>query len=207
MTSVACEIQNRKDIEMRLSAVIVVTILIPGICFGGEVEKLYYLGEFKLSDPSGKPYVSQVILMEKTLDPDHSVWVERAIVVKPDGKAEEFAMNHIVTGNTFTLDDPKGTVKGSGTVFGPPWKWTYFKGIFDATNGVRIEDENFMADPSVLVARKKLTGPDGKVIGFMDGTAKSITPQTFMILSSSLLKKGSESKREKQPEVPRRTNG
>ena len=108
-------------------------------------------------------------------------------------------MNHRVTGDRFTLEDPKGMVKGSGTVFGPPWKWTYFKGSFEATNGVRIEDENFMADPSVLVARKKLIGPDGKVIGFMDGTAKSITQQTFTILSSSLLKKQSPSHKEKQP--------
>ena len=184
---------------MKMPVTILFTVLLPGICFGGEVEKLYYLGEFKLSDPSGKPYVSQVVLMEKTLDPDHSVWVERAIVVKPDGKAEEFTMNHRVTGNRFTLDDPKGMVKGSGTVFGPPWKWTYFKGSFEATNGVRIEDANFMADPSVLVAREKLTGPDGKVIGFMDGTAKSITQQTFTILSSSLLKKESLSPKKNKP--------
>ena len=175
------------------------TVLLPGICFGADVQKLYYVGESKLSDPSGKVYGSQVILLEKVLDPDKSLFVERAVVVKPDGKPEEFIMNHRVTGNTFTLDDAKGTVKGSGTLFGPAWKWTYFKGTFEVTNGVRIEDENFMADPSVLVARKKLTGPDGKVIGFMDGTAKSITPQTFAILSSSLLKKGSPPHKEKQP--------
>jgi hypothetical protein len=174
------------------------TVLLPGVCFGAEVEKLYYVGEAKLSDPSGKPYTSQVILLEKVLDPDHSVRVERAIVVKPDGKAEEFTMNHRVTGSRFTLEDPKGMVKGSGTVFGPPWKWTYFKGSFEATNGARIEDENFMIDPSVLVARKKISGPDGKTIGFMDITLKNITPQTFTILSASLLKKESPPK-EKQP--------
>jgi hypothetical protein len=56
-----------------------------------------------------------------------------------------------------------------------------------------------MADPSVVVARKKLTGPDGKVIGFMDGTAKSITPQTFTILSSSLLKKEPPSSKGNKP--------
>ena len=56
-----------------------------------------------------------------------------------------------------------------------------------------------MADPSVLVAREKLTGPDGKVIGFMDGTAKSITQQTFTILSSSLLKKESLSPKKNKP--------
>ena len=182
---------------MKVLVAIFFAILLPGVSFGTEVEKLYYVGESKLSAPSGKVYGSQVIVLEKVLDPDNSVFVERAIVVKPDGKAEEFTMNHRVTGNTFTLDDPKGMVKGSGTVFGPPWKWTYFKGSFEATNGARIEDENFMADPSVLVARKKISGPDGKTIGFMDMTLKSITPQTFTILSSSLLKKESPSPKEK----------
>src|SRR5262245_65621689 len=105
-------------------------VLLPGICFGAEVEKLYYVGESKLSDPSGKVYGSQVILLEKVLDPDSSVFVERAIVIKPDGKAEEFTMNHKVKGNTFTLDDPKGMVTGSGTLFGPAWKWTYFKATY-----------------------------------------------------------------------------
>ena len=184
---------------MKVLVAISLTVLLPGICFGADMQKLYYVGEAKLSDPSGKVYGSQVILLEKVLDPDNSVFVERAIVVKPDGKAEEFTMNHKVKGDTFTLDDPKGMVKGSGTLFGPAWKWTYFKATYRSTNGARIDDENFMTDPNVLVARKKLTGPDGKVIGFMDGTAKSITPQTFTILSSSLLKKQSPSHKEKQP--------
>jgi hypothetical protein len=183
---------------MKVFVAISFTVLLPGSYFGAEVEKLYYLGESKLSDASGKPYSSQVILLEKTLDPDNSVFVERAIVVKADGKAEEFTMNHKVKGGTFTLEDPKGMVKGSGTLFGPAWKWTYFKGTFEATNGARIEDENFLADPSVLVARKRISAPDGKIIGLMDITAKNITPQTFTILSTSLLKKESPSTKEKQ---------
>ena len=174
---------------MKAFAIILTATLVPQICFAAPIEKLYYVGEAKLSDPSGKPYTTQVILLEKVLDPDNSLWVERAIVVKPDRSAEEFTMNHKVSGNKFTLEDPKGKVTGSGTLFGPAWKWTYFKGTFEATNGARIEDENFMADPSVLVARKKISTPDGKTIGFMDITAKAITPQTFEILAACLLKK------------------
>ena len=177
---------------MKLSVIVLVSaLLLRGLCFAAQVEKLYYVAEFKLSGPSGKVYGSQVILLEKVLDPDNSVFVERAIQVKPDGKAEEFIMNHRVKGNTFTLDDDKGMVTGSGTLFGPEWKWTYFKATYQATNGARIDDENFMTDPTVLVARKRISAPDGKVIGFMDITLKSITPQTFTILSSSLLKKES----------------
>jgi hypothetical protein len=174
---------------MKVLVAIFLTILLPGTCFGAEVEKLYFVGEGKLSDPSGKVYGSQVILLEKVLDPDNSQFVERAIVVKPDGNAEEFTMNHKVSGNKFTLADTKGTVTGSGTLFGPAWKWTYFKGTFESTNGARIEDENFMADATVLVARKRISSPDGKTIGFMDITLKAITPQTFEILAACLLKK------------------
>ena len=184
---------------MKALVAIFSVVLLPGICHSEQVEKRYYVGEAKLSDPSGKVYGTQVILLEKVLDPDNSIFVERAIVVKPDGKAEEFTMNHRVKGNTFTLDDAKGTVKGTGTLFGPAWKWTYFKGSFEATNGARIEDENFLADPSVLVARKKISAPNGMTIGFMDITLKSITPQTFAILSTSLLKKEPPKPKEKQP--------
>src|SRR5262245_21420012 len=55
-------------------------------------------------------------------------------------------MYHKVTGNTFALNDAKGTVRSSGTLFGPDWKWTYFKATYESTNGARIEDENFMTD-------------------------------------------------------------
>jgi hypothetical protein len=174
-------------------------ILMPGNCFGAQVERMYYVGEAKLSDSSGKVYGSQVILLEKVHDPDNSQFVERAIVVKPDGNAQEFTITLKVTGNTFTANDTKGTITGSGTLFGPEWKWTYFKATYQSTNGARIEDENFMTDPNVLVGRKRISAPAGKVVGFMDITLKSITPQTFTILASSLLKKASPSHKEQQP--------
>jgi hypothetical protein len=173
---------------MKTFVIILCAVLAPHIGFGAEIEKRFYVGEAKLSEPSGKVYGSQVLLLEKTLDPGQSLFVEHAIVVKRDGAPQEFTMIHKVSGNTFTLSDTKGTVKGAGTLFGPAWKWTYFKGSYEASNGVRIEDENFMADPNVLVARKKISAPDGKVIGFMDITLNAITPTTFDLLAAALLK-------------------
>jgi len=64
-----------------------------------------------------------------------------------------------------------------------------FKATFKATNGVRIEDENFLADDTAPTARKKVVGPDGKVIMYMDTTLKAITPGTFEILRAGLMKK------------------
>jgi hypothetical protein len=174
---------------MKALVIFLAGVLLSGTCFAEQPEKLYYVGESKLSDPSGKVYGSQVILLEKTLDRNNSVFIERAIVAKPDGSAEERTMYHKVTGNAFALSDDRGQVKGSGTLFGPAWKWTYFQATYEATNGVRIDDENYMTDPNVLAARKKISGPDGKAIGFMDITLKAITPTTFEILTACLLKK------------------
>jgi hypothetical protein len=175
---------------MRTAIALVTTVVVSASALAAPPEKLYYLGEVKLSSAAGQPMGSQVILVEKVLDRDKATIVERAVVVHPDGKAEEWAMRMAVKDdNTFTLTDDAGDVEGGGKLFGPAWKWTYFKATFRAKNGVRIEDENFMADDTVGTARKKLTGPDGKVILYMDMSLKGITPKTFEILRAGLMKK------------------
>jgi hypothetical protein len=57
---------------MKAFVMILTATLLPQICFAAPIEKLYYVGEVKLSDPSGKPFATQVILLEKVLDPDNS---------------------------------------------------------------------------------------------------------------------------------------
>jgi hypothetical protein len=132
----------------------------------------------------------QVILLEKTQDRDNNAIVERAIIVEPDGKAVERTVRMAVKeDNSFTLSDDEKTVDGSGTLFGPAWKWTYFKGTFKTKNGVTIDDENYMADESAVTARKKVSAPNGKVLMYTDETLKVITPKTFEILRAGLLKK------------------
>ncbi len=153
-------------------------------------EKMYYLGEIKLSGPTGQAYGSQAILVEKMHDPDKSTITEHAITVKADGTAEEWTSRMVVNpDNTFTLTDEAKGIAGKGQLFGPAWKWTYFKGTFKVKNGIQVDDENFMADDSVVAARKKVTGPDGKVMVYMDMNVKAITPKTFEILKTALLKK------------------
>jgi hypothetical protein len=175
---------------MRPLAALLCTVLLPFAAGAVPPEKLYYLGEVKLSSPAGQPMGSQVILLEKTLDRDKSLIIERAVLVKADGQAEEWTARLAVKeDNTFTLTDENKKAQGTGTLFGPAWKWTYLKGTFKAANGIVIEDENFLADDAVGTARKKLTLPDGKVLMYMDMTLKSVTPRTFEILRAGLLKK------------------
>jgi hypothetical protein len=175
---------------MRTAIVLIVSAAAPAWGLAAPVEKLYYLGEVRLSSEAGNSLGSQVLLLEKTHDRDHAVIIERALVVQADGKAQEYTMRLTVKkDNTFTLTDDAKAVEGAGRLFGPAWKWTYFKGTFKAKGGIRIEDENFMADPSVGTARKKVTGPDGKVLMYMDMSLKAITPKTYAILRTSLLRK------------------
>ena len=173
----------------QLILIVISSLFLARFGAAGEPQKLYYLGEAKISSSSGQPMPSQVILAEKTHDPDRNLIVERAVVVKSDKSVEQYTMTMTVSGDSFTLNDDANTVTGSGTLFGPTWHWTYFHAVFQATNGAKIEDENFMADDSVGVARKKVCAPDGKVIMYMDITMKSITPKTFELLSAALLKK------------------
>lgn len=163
-------------------------LLIAPFCGAAEAEKMYYVGEAKLSSATGESFGSQVILLEKTHDPEHNRIVERAIVVKPDRTAEERTMYMTAQGRDFTLKDDANTVAGTGTLFGPAWNWTYFRATYHASHGVTIEDENYMTDPSVLVARKKISGPDGKVLSYMDITLTRVTPKTFELLAATLLK-------------------
>lgn len=175
---------------MRAAIVLVVTFLLPALADTAVPKKFYYLGEVKLSSAEGKSLGSQVILVEKIHERDKSAIIERAIIVRADGKVEERKMRLAVKDdNTFTVTDDAKEVEGSGKLFGPAWKWTYFKATFKARNGVRIEDENYLSDDSVGSARKKVIGPDNKVIMYMDMTLKSVTPKTFDILRAGLLKK------------------
>jgi hypothetical protein len=174
---------------MRFLHAIIGMALLPTWALAGPQEKFYYLGEVKLGSATGKPMGSQVILFEKIHDPDNGTMIERAIVVQADGTAKEHTMRLVVKGdNTFTLTDDAMTIEGTGTLSGPAWKWTYFKAKYKSKNGIQIEDENFMADDSVIAARKRVTGPDDKVIMNMDMSLKAVTPKTFEILKAALLK-------------------
>lgn len=160
---------------------------------------MYYAGEAKLTLPTGQSRGSQAFLLEKIHDPDRGTITERAVVAKPELKVEEYTMTLKVTGDTFQISDAANTVKGTGQLFGPAWKWTYFKAVYKSTNGAQIEDENYMTDPAVLVARKKIFAPNGTVIMYMDITLKAVTPATFSIISENLLKPGPSANTVRKP--------
>jgi hypothetical protein len=175
---------------MRKAISLVVLALLPASALAEPPVKLYYVGEAKVSSANGKSLGSQVYLLEKVLDRDKAAITERAVIVREDGKAEEWTLRFAVKEDgTFTLTEDSKRAEGSGALFGPAWKWTYFKATYKSSNGVQVEDENFLADESFGTARQKLTGPDGKVFMYMDISLRTITPKTYEILRAGLMKK------------------
>ena len=175
---------------MRTSISLVLLVLTPTLSTAEPPLKLHYVGEAKVSSVDGKAMGSQVYLLEKTLDRDKATITERAIIVRESGEAEEWTLRFAVKEDgTFTLTEDAKRAEGSGKLFGPAWKWTYFKATYKSTNGIQVEDENFLADESFGTARQKLTGPDNKVLMYLDISLKGITPKTYEILRAGLMKK------------------
>src|SRR5438445_9296108 len=175
---------------MRMAISLGLLVLVPSFALAEPPVKLYYVGEAKVSSADGKPMGSQVYLLEKTLDRDKSMITERPVIVQEDGRVQEWTLRFTVKeDNTFTLTEDSKKADGSGKLFGPAWKWTYFKATYKSTNGIQVEDENFLSDESFGTARQKLTRPDGKVIMYMDISFRSITPKTYEILRAALMKK------------------
>ena len=177
-------------IYMRTAISLVILLLVPALALAEPPVKLYYVGEAKVSSADGKAMGSQVYLLEKTLDREKAMITERAVIVREDGEAKEWTMRFAVKEDgTFTLTEDSKRAEGSGKLFGPAWKWTYFKATYKSTDGVQVEDENFLGDESFGSARQKPTGADNKVFMYMDISLKGITPKTYEILRAGLIKK------------------
>ncbi len=162
-----------------------------------EVKKNYFVGDVKILSPSGSVQGTAVMFLEKTTDQDKNQIIERGIQLNPDGTAYDFPMYLTISGSNFTIIDDRKTISGSGQFYGTPWDWSYFKATYvsrtvnpktGSVSEIYIDDENTLVDPSVVTARKKLYLKDGTVIEYMDITLKSVTQQTFQILTNAVLK-------------------
>jgi hypothetical protein len=155
-------------------------------------QKFYLLGDEKFTTAKGEPIpsLSTALLIEKTLDAAAGTFTERAVQVSPSKKQViDVTMTLTVKGQNFTIKDNLGTMTGNGTLQGPAWAWTFLSGDYViAANGMKIHDEDYMADQNNIAYRKTYYSPaDGKtVVMYSDASLKSITKETFDILVQAL---------------------
>jgi hypothetical protein len=155
-------------------------------------QKFYLLGDEKFTTAKGEPIPSQstALFIEKTLDAASGTFTERAIQVNPSKmQVTDVTMTLTVKGQNFTIKDSLGTLTGTGTLQGPAWAWTFLSADYVITaNGMKIHDEDYMADQNNIAYRKTYYSPaDGKTeVMHSDALLKSISKETFDILVQAL---------------------
>lgn len=178
--------------------------------FASEPLVTYYMGDVRISNPDGTPAVQNfaVMFLQKTYDQDHNLAIERGVEVNSDGSVIDGTSTFAVTGNNFTVSDPKGVETGSGVFTGSPWQWTYFKATYfmkmnarDATgkvildpqtqqpivNIIQIDDENTFVDPSVVTGRHTFS-MGGEAFQYWDLSLRQISQSSFDLLTGTIIK-------------------
>ena len=174
---------------MRAAISVLNLLLVAASARATEPQVRYYVGEAKRSSDDGKSLGSEVFLAKRTVDRDQSTITEQPIIVDENGKVTEWTIRFTVKEDgTFTIEDDTKRMKGTGKLFGPAWKWTYFKATYKVGDEVEIQDENFLSDESCGSARQRFTWK-GKGTSYRDLTLKEITPKTYEILRAGLMKK------------------
>jgi len=122
---------------------------------------VYYYGEPQMTNLSTGEITSQKVLFQRITDPAsgfiledaYSVTVKSACTHSPAyivlGKDGAVNLTDVIDGSS------KPTFHGIGTVAGNPWLWNHLKFSIAFSNGMRIEDDNFILPDQTLTARKQ----------------------------------------------------
>ena len=124
---------------------------------------VYYFGEPQMTNLLSGETTSQKVLLQRVTDPAMGYILE-------DGYAEDLgstqcrhvpvyivlAKNGAVTLTDVIDGSAKPSFQGTGQVMGDAWSWNYLKfSMTLSSNGMRIEDSNFLFPDQTLVARKQ----------------------------------------------------
>ncbi|MEO0790818.1 MAG: hypothetical protein AAFY36_19290 [Bacteroidota bacterium] len=163
-------------------------------CCGRSVSQssdtLLYMGQVIESNAEGLVNSKSLLLLEKIHLPEESKVMERATFINTEGLVTTYPsiIISVSPDNSFTAESADGMVSGQGHFFGQPWSWTYFFAEFTSPNGVRIEDENFFSNTSVLTARKTIFLPGGEIHSIMEISARRIERFEYDTLSKAINK-------------------
>ena len=157
----------------------------------------YYMGDYLQTSPGGTTQKS-LMFLQKTYDPDRGLAIERGIQVNADDSVSDSTITFTITGNNFTVSDTSGKMNGKGTFTGTPWGWTFFKATYNFPSlNLRVDDENTLADPSVVTGRKTVY-VNGQIVQVIDTTLKQITESSFQLLTGPIIKNAQNEKKYKK---------
>ena len=150
----------------------------------------YFLGEVKMSSPTGQPFGSSLSLAKRTLKPAENKIVELVATIDPKQPAREYTTIFDVKGSKFTVKDEEGTFAGEGELIGRAWEWTGCSFVVNLTGqrkGVLKAEDTF--SNSGVMAKKSFSTPDGQVRVIFTEDLKPISKEMYEILHAKLLAK------------------
>ena len=150
----------------------------------------YFLGEVKMTSPSGQPYGSSISLVKRLLKPAENKIVESVLSVDPKQPAREYTTIFDVKGSKFTVKDEEGTFAGEGELLGKAWEWggwKYSVSMLGERKGTLIAEDTFVGGS--LRVKKSFQSPDGQVRVLFSEDLKPISKEMYEILHARLLAK------------------
>lgn len=148
----------------------------------------YFLGEVRMSSPSGQPMGSSLSLVKRTLSPDENKIVELVVSIDPAKLTREFTTIFEVQGTKFVMKDGEGTFAGEGELSGKAWEWNGWKYEVDFTGPRkgRLRGEDILG-PDGIQVKKSFATPDGVVRVQFNEDLKPISKVTYEILRAKVL--------------------
>jgi hypothetical protein len=150
----------------------------------------YFLGEVKMSSPTGQPFGSSLSLAKRTLKPAENKIVELVASIEPKQPAREYTTIFDVKGSKFTVKDEEGTFAGEGEFIGRAWEWTGCKfvvNLIGQRKGVLKAEDTF--SNIGITAKKTFSSPDGQERMIFTEDLKPISKEMYDILHAKLLEK------------------
>jgi hypothetical protein len=150
----------------------------------------YFLGEVKMSSPTGQPYGSSVSLIKRTLTPAENKIVELVLSIDAKNVPQEYTTLFAVKDSKFTVKDEEKTFDGEGEFTGKPWNWTGWKyqvNMLGARKGT-LKAEDTLTDGGLTV-KKAFYSPDGQLRVNFSEDLKPITREMYDLLHAKLTAK------------------
>lgn len=150
----------------------------------------YFLGEVKMSGPTGQPYGSSVSLVKRTVMPAENKIVEIVLSLDAKGMAQEYTTVLAVKDTKFTLKDEEKTFEGEGEYTGKPWAWTGWKyqvNLIGERKGV-LKAEDVLTETGIQV-KKAYYSPDSQLRVNFSEDLKPISKEMYDLLHTKLAAK------------------
>lgn len=150
----------------------------------------YYLGEVKMSSPTGQPYGTSLSLVKRTTSPADGRIIEVVMSLDSKQPAREYTTVFAVKGSAFTLKDNEGTFEGSGQLTGPAWNWTgwtYTVNMLGERKGT-LQGDDSLAGGRISV-KKSMYSPDKQLRVVIAEDLSPISAEAYEILHSKLAAK------------------